>query len=85
MLEQQFFLYNDLCRRENLSKWRTQNANESFNGMIWNRVPKANHVGFDILSLGVYDPIAHFNDGAMASYKVLKGMNVEAGKHMIKG
>ena len=33
-------------------------------GMIWNCVPKANHVGIDILSLGVYDAIAHFNDSA---------------------
>ena len=35
-------LYNDLCKRENLPKCldgRTQNSNESFNGMIWNRVP----------------------------------------------
>ena len=33
-------------------------------GMIWNCVPKANHVGIDILSLGVYDAIGHFNDSA---------------------
>ena len=56
--------YNDLWKRENLSKClhgRTQNTNESFNGIIWNRVPKVGHVGIDILSLGVYDAIAHFN------------------------
>ena len=40
---------------------KTQNANESFNGMIWNMVPKATH------SLGVYDAIAHFNFGANAT------------------
>ena len=28
---------------------KTQNADESFNGMIWNRVPKAIHVGLDYL------------------------------------
>ena len=33
----------------------TQNTNESFNGMIWNRVSKVTHVGFDVLSVGVYD------------------------------
>ena len=37
------------------------------------------------LSLGVYDAIAHFNDGAIASYKVLKGLNMDPGKHMIAG
>ena len=33
-------VYNDLCKREKLSKCldgRTQNTNENFNGMIWNR------------------------------------------------
>ena len=32
-------VYNDLCKRENVSKClhrRTQNRNESFTGMIWN-------------------------------------------------
>ena len=41
-------VYNDLCKRENLSKCligRSQSRNESFNGMIWNRAPKGNHVG----------------------------------------
>ena len=33
----------------------TQNVNESFNGMIWDRVPKAIYVELDNLSLGVYD------------------------------
>ena len=81
-------VYNNLCKRENLSKClhgRTQNRNESFHGMIWNRVPKANHVSIDILSLGVYDTIAHFNDGAIASLEILKDTNMEPGDHMMKG
>ena len=53
--------------------------------MIWNRVPKANHAGIDILSLGVYDSIAHFNDGATESLEILKDMNMEPGDHMMKG
>ena len=78
----------DLCKPENLAKClhgRTQNANESFNGMIWNRVPKANHVAIGILSLGVYDAIAHFNDGAIAAYNILKAVGIEPGDHMING
>ena len=81
-------IYLDLCKRENLEKClhgRTQNNNESFNGMIWNRVPKATHVGIDILSLGVYDAIAHFNDGAIAAYNILKGVGVEPGSNMVNG
>jgi len=42
---------------------KTQNANESFNGTITNRVPKSTHVGLNVLSSGVYDAIAHFNYG----------------------
>ena len=41
-------VYNDLCKRENLSKClhgSSQSINKSFNEMIWNRAPKANHVG----------------------------------------
>ena len=46
---------------------------------LWNRVPKTNHVGNDILSFDVYDSISHFNDGAIASLEVLKNMNMEPG------
>ena len=81
-------IYNDLCKPENLSKClhgRTQNVNESFNGMVWNRIPKANHVGRHTLRFGVYDSIAHFNNGAKAAFDILTKMNIEPGKHIIKG
>ena len=42
-------------------------------------------MGIDILSLGVYDVIAHFNDGAIASLEILKDMNMEPSDHMMKG
>ena len=64
-------VHNDLCKLENLSKClhgRTQNTNENFNAMILNRVPMANHVGIDILTLAVYEAIVHLNDGAIASF-----------------
>ena len=51
----------------------------------WNRIPKANHVGINILSLGVYDAISHFINGAIASLEILKDMNMEPGDHMMKG
>ena len=74
-------VYTDLTKPELLVKClhgKTQNANESFNGMIWNRVPKATH----ILTFGVYDAIAHFNYGAKASLDILKLLNVEPGIYM---
>ena len=42
---------------------KTQNASESFNGMVWNRVPKATYVGLYVLSAGVYDAISNFYNG----------------------
>ena len=80
-------LYSDLCKWENLSKClrdRTQKPNESLIEMIWNRVPKANHVGIDILSLGAYNAITQFNDGTIASLEILKDMNIEPGNLMMK-
>ena len=75
-------IYIDLCKPEILSKClhgKTQNANESFNAMVWNRIPKAYHVGLNKLTLGVYDAIAHFNYGEKATLDVLKSLNVVPG------
>ena len=45
-------VYNVLCHPDMLAKClhgKTQNANESFNGMIWNRVPTNVRVGLPVL------------------------------------
>ena len=59
-------IYNDLTKPEMLIKClhgKTQNANECFNGMIWQRIPKIYYVGLQKLQFGVYDAIANFNYG----------------------
>ena len=64
-------IHQSLCKSEMLEKClhgKTQNTNELFNGMIWNRVPKATHLGLDVLSVGVYDATAHFNIGDYLRY-----------------
>ena len=79
-------IYQDLCKPENLTKClhgKTQNANESFNGMIWNRVPKKTHVGLDILSFGVYDAIAHFNCGEKATIDIYKLIGINPGLYTL--
>ena len=48
----------------------SQNRNESFNGTIWNRIPKGTYVGLRQLEIGVYDAIAHFNIGSEAAILV---------------
>ena len=47
--------------------------------MIWNRIPKATHVGINNLSLGVYDAIAYFNYGMKSTLDVSKMLNIEPG------
>ena len=53
-------IYNNLCKEEMLNKClhgKTQNTNEPFNGIIWNRIPKATHVSLSTLCSGVYDAV----------------------------
>ena len=47
--------------------------------MIWNRIPKATHVGINNLRLGVYDAIAYFNYGMKSTLDVFKMLNREPG------
>lgn len=63
---------------------KTQNQNESLNGMIWNRIPKNIFVGGNVLELGVYDAVAHFNIGAKAAVDILKEVNLEPGKFCVQ-
>ena len=42
---------------------KTQNGNESFNGLIWERIPKTTSVTLLNLDFGVYDAVANFNIG----------------------
>ena len=57
-------IYNDLTKRESLMKClhnKTLNAYESFNGMIWERIPKFHYLELQKQELGVYDAIAIVN------------------------
>ena len=59
----------------------TQNANESFNAMIWERLPKTKYVGYTQLEIGVYDAVVNFNDGRSASLSILKQIGLVPGIH----
>ena len=48
--------------------------------MIWERLPKQVFVGSDVLRLGVYDAVAHFNIGANAAVQVLSSMGFIPGE-----
>lgn len=64
---------------------KTQNANESLNGMIWNRVPKATYVGIVQLELAVYDAVATFNVGRKATLDIFDKLNITVGDFMLIG
>ena len=60
---------------------KTQNQNESFNAMIWERVPKITYCPNDKLELAVYDASANFNEGRQATIDILKDLNINPGYH----
>ena len=60
---------------------KTQNQNESFNSMIWERVRKITYVGKDILDFAVYDAAANFNDGRQGTIDLFKQLNIRPGYH----
>ena len=50
---------------------KTQNNNESLNGIIWKRCPKDVYVGRTTLGMGIYSAIIDFNVGAKGLLKVM--------------
>ena len=55
---------------------KTQNQNESLNGMVWQRIPKEVFVGKETLEFGLYDAIAHFNMGAKTVLLVYEALGI---------
>lgn len=64
---------------------KTQNQNESLNGMIWNRLPKSVFVGADVLNFGAYDAVAHFNIGSKAAINIFEDLGLEPGEFFENG
>ncbi|GFV46244.1 uncharacterized protein TNCV_261951 [Trichonephila clavipes] len=64
----------------------TQNANESFNGVLWNIyiVPKQNFVDLQSLKLVAYIAVLQFNEGAGGLLKVINKLGFNAGSYMIR-
>ena len=46
--------------------------------MNWNHVPKATHVGLDVLSAGVHDAIANFNIAEKAALDIMELLNMHS-------
>lgn len=61
----------------------TQNVNESFNHVIWSRIPKKTFVTLKTLALGVYEAAACYNDGNVTRCKVLNSLGIVPGKRTV--
>ena len=75
-------IYRDLIKHEQLKKClhgKTQNHNESFNALIWERAPKSVYISIDKLNFAVYDAVAIFNDGRHGSLNVFKNVGIDPG------
>ena len=60
---------------------KTQNNNESLNGIIWKRCPKDIYVGRTTLAMGVASAVISFNDGACGILNIMKEYGLEVGKY----
>lgn len=72
-------IYRDLADPELLKKClhgRTQNANESFNSVVWSKIPKNTFVRLNTLKLGVYDAVLSFNDGFYSKLDIYKKLGL---------
>ena len=81
-------IFKELSNEDLLKKClhrMTQNQNESFNAMIWSRIPKSTYVSFSQLQLGVYDAVANFNIGMKASILIFEKFNMIPGKYCLEG
>ena len=56
---------------------KTQNNNESLNGLIWKRCPKDVFVGRVTLELGVASAVIAFNDGLSGIIEVFNKLNIK--------
>ena len=64
---------------------KTQNQNESLNALVWQRVPKEVFVAKETIEFGLYDAIAHFNNGAQIVLSLYKALGISPGKYTEAG
>ena len=81
-------VFDDLSNDSLLMKClhgKTQNQNESFNGMIWNRVPKSRFIKYKQFATVIFDATAHFNIGNLATLMIYDKLDIERGYYTTKG
>ena len=63
---------------------KSQNANESFNGAIWERIPKNTLVTLRNSEFGVYDGVTHCNIRMKVSVLIYEKLNSLPVVYMLK-
>ena len=66
--------------REKCLHEKTQNRNKALNGMVPKRILKEVFVGWEILEMGLYGPVAYFNIGTSAVLKLFNALGIHPGK-----
>ena len=61
---------------------KTQNQNESYNALIWERLPKTKYVSLIHLKFGSYDAVSHFNIGKKNSVLIFEKLNMIPGRYL---
>ena len=61
----------------------TQNQNESFNGIIWQRIPEDVCVNAATFEMGVYDALSHFNLGNIATVNIYNYFGFHSGYYTL--
>ncbi|KAM7312937.1 hypothetical protein ISCGN_009841 [Ixodes scapularis] len=77
-------LYNRLAQKELLARcarMKTQNANESFNALVWKRCPKTEFASLQTIETAVALAVLDFNMGPKGMERALLEMEMEAGSH----
>ena len=47
--------------------------------MIWHYVPKHTYVGWQTFAINIFDAVAHFNIGNLATLRIFKSLGIEPG------
>ena len=80
-------IFNELSQETLLKKClhgKTQNQNESYNSLIWERLPKSEYVSLTQLRFGSYDAVAHFNIGMKSTVMIFDKLKMTPGRYMTK-
>ena len=81
-------VFEDLTNRallERCSNGYRQNVNESFNSLIWIRIPKTIYRSIDSVRLGLFDAVICSNEGYSGRLKVLEMLGIEISHKTSKG